>query len=98
MAHIFTIKPGACVGRSLRCPKCGHPVKEDYCLCPQLRLPLLQAGAHASAVTAPSTFPFQWAGEYLIGGVYDSDVGRGLIRGYALFFTSRRIIGVKMRG
>jgi len=37
-------------------------------------------------------------GEYLLGGTTSTNLSRGRIVGYGLYFTNRRVIGIKRRG
>src|SRR2546422_9493359 len=37
-------------------------------------------------------------GEYLVGGSTSTNLSRGRILGYGLYFTNRRVIGIKRRG
>lgn len=58
------------------------------------------------AFTSPPTTSPRWIepdeslnpGEYLLGGSTSTNLARGRIVGYGLYFTNRRIIGIKRKG
>ncbi len=90
------------------CPNCGTPVEPTDRFCPncgynlaERRMPTpppAQPQYQPPPAYTPPTAAQPPAYERILGGVSSANMKKGFLRGYGVYVTDRRIIGVKMRG
>ncbi|RJS87192.1 zinc ribbon domain-containing protein, partial [Candidatus Bathyarchaeota archaeon] len=87
------------------CPNCGSPVEPTDRFCPncgynlaERRMPTpAQPQYQPPPAYTPPTAAQPPAHERILGGGSSANIKKGFLRGYGVYVTDRRIIGVKAR-
>mgnify|MGYP000094191492 CR=1 FL=1 len=81
------------------CPRCGQPVEPEDRYCGYCGYYLEEARRKIARKRArrKSRKEKKEEEEYVIGGISSANLAKGFLRGYGVFVTNRRVIGVKAR-